>query len=230
MKSLVIIPARGGSKGVPGKNIKPLGGKPLILYTVEAARQIALDEDIYVSTDSQKIVDVVESVGLKVPTMRPAHLATDESSIDDVISHAIKHFDPDRRKYETIMLLQPTSPLRTAQHIKEAVDCLEDGVDLIVSVKKTSSNPYYVLLEENSDGFLDSSKKMENLHRRQDTPEVFELNGAIYFFRTDKFNEQGSISKIKKKKKYLMIARESIDIDTELDWDFAEFLLQSPSF
>ena len=127
---LVVIPARGGSKGVPGKNIKLLNGKPLIHYTIEAARKIFEDQYIYVSTDSEKIKSVAEQTGLKVPFLRPKNLATDTANTRDVLLHALDEFVlKNKKEPEVIILLQPTSPFRTASHISEALKLYNSTID-----------------------------------------------------------------------------------------------------
>ena len=153
MKPLVTIPARGGSKGIPGKNIKELNGKPLIQYTIEAAREIFSDEVICVSTDDIKIKEVVESMGLFVPFIRPPELATDTTGTYEVLLHAIQYYEKNGYQPDTLILLQPTSPFRTATHIKEAIKLYTPGVQMVVSVKETKSNPYYVLFEEDEKGY-----------------------------------------------------------------------------
>ena len=140
---LYIIPARGGSKGIPGKNIKPLAGKPLIQYTIEVARQLADDANICVSTDSPDIKSVAESTGLPLPFLRPVELATDDTGTYEVLIHALKFYQSIGSDYEKLVLLQPTSPFRTAGHVKEALAKWEDGIEMVVSVKETKSNPYY---------------------------------------------------------------------------------------
>ncbi len=125
MKYLAVITARGGSKGIPGKNIKHLAGKPLILFTVEAARKVFQDKQIYVSTDSQEIKEVVESSGLEVPFLRPAELATDTSSSEDVLKHAITEAVQNGLLFDAVVLLQPTSPFRNEEHIQSAIKQFE---------------------------------------------------------------------------------------------------------
>ena len=154
MKPLVIIPARGGSKGVPKKNIKILGGKPLINYTIEAAKAVFEDQFIYVSTDDIEIKNIVEQTGLKVPFLRPAELATDTAGTYEVLLHALNYYENLEYFPDTIILLQPTSPFRTAEHIKEAIKLYTPEIDMVVSVKETKSNPYFNLFEEDYKGFL----------------------------------------------------------------------------
>jgi N-acylneuraminate cytidylyltransferase len=146
---LCLINARGGSKGVPGKNIKKLMGKPLIHYTIEAARKLFSDEQIIVSTDDLNIKACAEQTGLNVPFIRPAELATDTASTIDVLLHALNFSEVNQYFPDTLILLQATSPLRNANHIKEALNLYNETIDMVVSVKETESNPYYVLFEEN---------------------------------------------------------------------------------
>ncbi len=224
MKTLVVIPARGGSKGLPKKNIKILGGKPLIHYTIDAAREIFEDTFIYISTDSEEIKKVSEETGLKVPFIRPDFLATDTAGTQDVILHAIKEFEKNCGvEPENIVLLQPTSPLRTGTQIKEALNLFSNDVDMVVSVKETDSNPYYVLFEESENGFLKKSKESKFI-RRQDCPKVWEYNGAIYIMNTNSLKKK-QISQFEKVIKYEMCKRTSVDIDDIIDFRLAEIMI-----
>lgn len=216
--TLFIIPARGGSKGLPRKNILPINGKPMICYTIDAARGVTYDENICVSTDDLEIKEVVEEYGLKVPFIRPAELATDTAGTREVLLHAIEFYQNHMNKnYGRICLLQPTSPLRTSQHINEAFSLWNDNIDMVVSVKESKANPYFNLFEETHDGFLKKSKK-GNYTRRQDAPKIWEYNGAIYFIQVKSLQEN-SIAKFKKVNKYVMSEINSIDVDNQLDVD-----------
>lgn len=222
MKPLVVIPARGGSKGIPRKNIKLLGGKPLIQYTIEAAREVFDDVFICVSTDDEEIKTVIESLGLKVPFLRPATLATDTAGTYEVLLHAIGHYENSGYEPDTLILLQPTSPFRTAQHINEALGLFDETCEMLVSVKETKSNPYYVLREENQEGWLVKSKE-GNFVTRQDCPKVYELNGAIYIINIDALKAK-HLHEFTKVRKYEIDEVSSHDIDSELDWKLAELL------
>lgn len=220
---LYIIPARGGSKGVPLKNIKLLAGRPLIYYTLDSARQVANAEDICVSTDSEEIKRVVENYGLPVPFLRPQELATDEATSESVVRHALSYYENLGRKYAYVVMLQATSPLRNGIHIQEALSFIDKNTEMIVSVKETSSNPYYVLFEENEKGLLEKSKE-SSFTRRQDCPKVFEFNGAIYIMKVESLLLKGF--KQMTKRKYLMEEIYSIDIDTEIDFEIAELIVK----
>ena len=226
MKVLVIIPAREGSKGLPGKNIKLLDGKPLIHYTIETAREIFNDEDIYISTDSEQIKQVSEQTGIKIPYLRPKSLARDMSTTQDVILHTLSHYVKlNNEEPNVIVLLQPTSPLRKSSHVKEGLHYWRNDIDMVVSVKETNSNPYYVLFEENESGFLRKSKK-GNFTRRQDCPKVWEFNGAIYLINPSSIRSE-NINNFTKVVKYKMSSNTSLDIDSELDFNLAELLIKS---
>jgi CMP-N,N'-diacetyllegionaminic acid synthase len=222
-KVLYVVPAREGSKGVLGKNIKPLNGKPLICYTLEVARSLTADEDICISTDDEKIKNVVEQAGLKVPFLRPEELASDESGMYEVLSHALNYFLAQGKTYDLLVLLQPTSPFRKVEHVKEALESWKPGIEMVVGVKTTKANPYYVLFEENEQGFLVKSKP-GNFKTRQECPPVYEINGAVYIMDVNSLLQR-PITSFERIKKYMMDEFSSLDIDTEFDWKFAEFLL-----
>ena len=223
MRALYLIPARGGSKGVPRKNIKLLNGKPLIYYTIKAARQLSEDKDICVSTDDIEIKEVVESFGLIVPFLRPESLAEDNSPTEGVINHALEFYKQKGIEYNVVVLLQPTSPLRSGDHIKEALKIYNEDVDMVVSVFQTQSNPYYVLFEQDENGFLKKSKE-SNFTRRQDCPDVWELNGAIYIINVNTFYKKG-MQYLDKKLHYEMDRKSSIDIDDEIDFKLVELII-----
>lgn len=227
MRKLFLIPARGGSKGLPRKNILPLAGKPLIYYTLDAATQAAEEEDVVcVSTDDQEIIAEVERYGLNVPFVRPQELASDTASSHDVLKHALRWYAERNQNFDLIVLLQVTSPLRTAEHLKGALNLWTEGIEMVVSVKETDANPYYVLFEEDTDGFLQRSKE-GNFSRRQDCPTVYEYNGAIYVIDAKEILTR-PLNKLKRIIKYVMPKEASVDIDTRIDLDLAEIILAEP--
>lgn len=225
MNVLVVIPARGGSKGIPYKNIKPLNGKPLICYSIDVARQFTADENICVTTDDDKIIDVVENYGLKVPFKRPDCLATDTCGSNEVIQHAWQFFAEKGRHYDAVLLLQPTSPFRTVDFLKEAVGLYNNSIDMVTSVKLSSCNPYYDGFEENEEGLLTISKGDGTIERRQDAPCVWQQNGSIYVINAKSLIEKG-MSHFTRIRKYVMPELYSVDIDNPFDWKVAELLLQ----
>ncbi len=224
MKTLVIIPARGGSKGIPRKNIKPLNGKPLIYYTIDCARAICSDEDICVSTDDTEIISVVEQYGLKVPFVRPAELASDTAGTYEVLLHALDFYEKQGRHYNAVVLLQNTSPFRKAEQVKEALGMYNDYVDMVVSVKECAANPYYCVFEENAEGYLHVCKGDGNIFRRQDAPKVYEYNGAIYIMNAETLKTT-HMHKMQKRVKYVMDDLSSFDLDTMWDWQMAEAII-----
>ena len=221
MNYLVVIPARGGSKGVPRKNIKLLNGTPLIHYTIEAAQEMFDDKIICISTDDNEIKEVVEQTGLKVPFMRPKKLASDTAGSYEVLRHAISYYENEGYYPDAVIFLQPTSPFRTSEHIKAALKLYSQDIDMVVSVKETKSNPYYLLFEEDEKtGYLNKTKT-GNFTRRQDCPKVWELNGALYIMNVNSLKNQ-TIGAFKKVVKYEMDEIASHDIDTLFDWKIAE--------
>lgn len=224
MKPLVIIPARGGSKGIPHKNIKLLGGKPLICRAIDNARSVAPDTDICVSTDDSEIIQVVEDYGLKVPFIRPTELAADNSGTYEVLLHALSFYEQQGRTYDTIILLQPTSPFRRDEDISEALKLYSPDVDMVVSVTEARANPYYNCFETDSDGFLHVSKGDGKYIRRQDAPKAWEYNGAIYIINPQSLKRK-SLGEFKRRRMYEMDELHSLDLDTPLDWRIAELLI-----
>ena len=226
MKTLYIIPARGGSKGIPGKNIKPLAGKPLIAYSVEVAQQLAPDCDICVTTDDLEIIATVENMGIKVPFVRPAELATDNSGTYEVLLHALNHYEQQGISYDRIVLLQPTSPFRTVDDVNNCLKLYTPDIDMVVSVKQASANPYYNAFETDENGFLHISKGEGNYTRRQDAPPVWEYNGAVYVINTQSLRKM-PLNKFPRRRMCEMSAEHSIDLDTPTDWLIAESILKS---
>lgn len=221
MKLLVVIPARKGSKGIPGKNKKLLNGKPLIQYSIEAALQTVGKKQICVTTDDEDIITLSENLGVKPKFKRSKELSSDTANSRDVILDAIEKYK--EGDFDHVLLLQPTSPFRTANHIKRALEQYEQNMlnlDMLVGVKESSTNPYYNLFEENNEGFLEKSKT-STITRRQDLPPVYEYNGAIYIFSV-KTIQSKNFNNMEKILKFEMDEISSFDIDTKLDWLIAE--------
>ena len=225
MECLVIIPARGGSKGIPHKNIKELAGKPLIHYTIDVARGVADNKDICVSTDDQDIIKCVEDYGLKVPFVRPAELATDTAGTYEVLLHALDFYEKQGRHYDVVLLLQNTSPFRTVEHVKEALNLYRSDIDMVVSVNQTKTNPYYNCFEDNEEGFLKKTLDSTSFVRRQDAPVTYEYNGAIYVINAEQLKKM-SLGKFTRRVKYVMDELHSVDLDNMMDWKYAEFIMK----
>ena len=219
--TLFVIPARGGSKGLPGKNIKDLCGKPLIAYSIDMARAFVDDEHICVSTDSNEIKKVVENYGLKVPFLRPDYLATDTAATNDVLVHAVNFFKNLNRNYKKLVLLQPTSPLRTIDDVMGAIELYRDDIDMVVSVMK--SHAPAVLCKENEDGFVELvyNKKATGRQLLQD---MYEFNGSIYVINIQSLIDKGIVG-FTKKIKYVMSKEHSVDIDDIYDFYQVETII-----
>jgi N-acylneuraminate cytidylyltransferase len=223
-KLLVVIPARGGSKGIPGKNIKPISGRPLLAYSIDCARAVAADADICVSTDDLAIRKAAEDEGLVVPFLRPEELATDLSGTYEVLLHALDFYAAAGRDYDDLLLLQPTSPFRKPDHVLDALKSYYAHLpEMLVSVKESSANPYYTLFEEDTSGYLYKSKDRGYI-RRQDCPPVYEYNGAIYVVNIASLRER-PMHRLERIVKYVMDERSSFDLDTAEDWQYLQYLL-----
>ncbi|MDE5920842.1 MAG: acylneuraminate cytidylyltransferase family protein [Paramuribaculum sp.] len=226
--TLVIIPARGGSKGIPDKNIKPLAGKPLLLYTVDLARQLFPDSHIILSTDSQQIALTARTSGLPVPYMRPPHLATDSAPTRDALLHVMDWADTRGIPYDKVCLLQPTSPLRTADDIQRCIDRYTPAVDMVTTVRPAATNPYYNCYETDTDGFLHISKGDGCIVRRQEAPPAWEFSGSVYIINPASLRAT-EIGRMTRRVPVEVPSERSIDLDTPLDWAVAETLLASMS-
>jgi len=225
MNALILIPARGGSKGIPYKNIKPLNGKPLICYSIDLARQISNDVHICVSTDDEEIKKTVEAYGLQVPFRRPAEFAGDNASMRDVIMHALNFYAEKGKTFEQVILLQPTSPLRTIEHVKECIRVFREnpGVDMVATVKDTDTNPYYLF--EESDGYLRRLQIVKGIETRQHAPLVYQMNGAVYIINVNSLSSHDTLSGMPHIVKVKMEKLDSIDIDEMIDWYLCETIL-----
>lgn len=228
MRVLGIITARGGSKGVPGKNLKLLGGKPLIDYTIDAANDTPLDR-LILSTEDAKIADVARSLGCEVPFMRPADLARDDTPHLPVIVHAVQWMR-DNAGYvpDIVLTLQPTSPLRSAADIAAALRMLElSDADSVVSVNEVPAHAHPMrMLRVGADGFATlfatGEPVRKRINRRQDLPQAWVMNGAIYACRTHVLFDTEPSLYGDRVVAYPMPPERSISIDTLEDWAEAE--------
>lgn len=220
--TLFVITARGGSKGLPGKNIKDLCGKPLIAYSIDIARAFTDDENICVSTDSAEIKAIVEKYGLKVPFLRPESLATDTASSNDVLVHAVQFYNDLGREYKKICLLQPTSPLRSVDDVKGSLDLYRDDVDMVVSVMK--SHAPAVLCADDENGFVQLIYN-KNAEGRQHLKEMYEFNGAVYVINIKSLLEKG-MKNFSNKVKFVMSKEHSVDIDDIYDFKLVESIMK----
>lgn len=220
-KVLGLIPARGGSKGIPRKNIRPLGGKPLIAWTIEVARNSQYIDRLVVSTDDQEIADTVRKWGADVPFMRPAELASDTARGIDVVLHALRELP----EYDVVVLLQPTSPFRTVTDVDGAVSLWKKCGETVVGVTEARKSPYWMyLLDE--EGRLQSllTKAGETTNRRE-LPPAYALNGAVYVAGHQELQEQQTFL-TPMSRGYEMPRERSIDLDSEEDWEYAEWMIE----
>ena len=224
---LAVIPARGGSKGVPKKNIKKLGGKPLIAYTIEAAIGSCIFEKVIVSTDSKEIADVAISYGAEVPFLRPEKISGDLVSSDDVILHALSYMQNQGHQYSEVCKLQATSPLRNKEHLREAYSLFcEKHADFLVSVCECEHSPLWsgIIGEDlRLDSFISDKVKRSC---RQDLPTYYRLNGAIYMGKVEQFNVNKSFLG-RNCIAYIMDQKDSIDIDSQLDFEMAGIMIKN---
>ncbi|SFR47141.1 acylneuraminate cytidylyltransferase family protein [Halorubrum sodomense] len=205
-----LIPARGGSKGIKKKNIVDVAGKPLIAHSIEAAQQSDTIDDVVVSTDSQEIADVAAEWGASVPYLRPDKLATDEAPTEPVITHALEHESAD--EWTHVVLLQPTSPLRTGNDIENAIATFEQSSGTsLVSVFEDHSYRW----EETSNGAIRKNYQGDRKRRQDKSPEYVE-NGAIYITKCSEFLKTGDIQ-AGKTILYTMPQKRSVDVDTHFD-------------
>ncbi|MCZ2222872.1 MAG: acylneuraminate cytidylyltransferase family protein [Chitinophagales bacterium] len=224
------ICCRGGSKGVPGKNIKPLLGKPLIAYTIETALNTPLINDVIISTDSIQIADVAKQFGANVPFMRPDDLATDTASKWPVFIHALETY---QKMFgvtvDYLVDMDVTVPLKLPIDINGAIQkALDDtNVDVVITGYEPERNPYFNMMEINPNGFAEIVKKGEKpIVRRQDAPEVYSLTPAAYVIKKSALYEFEHWSKAKCKI-YPMPRERAVDIDTEIDFKIVEFLMNN---
>ncbi|MCL4114501.1 cytidylyltransferase domain-containing protein [Vibrio lentus] len=221
-KILAFIPARGGSKRLPRKNILPLAGKPLIGWSIEAAKDSKYINQIFISTDDQEIAEVAQSFGIDVPELRPSHLASDTASTADVLTYTLEKFG---NNVDIVVLLQPTSPLRTAVHIDQALELfVKKQASSVVSVTPCEHPPTWSNTLPD-DGSLGEFVRPEALKRSQDLEEFYRFNGAIYIFDVRKLLKCRDICYTNESFAYVMENKDSFDIDQQLDFDLAEFFI-----
>ena len=227
IRVLGIIVARGGSKGLPQKNIRLLGGRPLIAHTIDAALQAQLLDRAVVSTDDHQIAEIAQQHGAETPFLRPPELARDDTMAHPVLVHAVRWLE-EREGYrpDYAMMLQPTSPLRTAQDIDNCIALAhEKDADAVVSLCEPKHHPYWTK-QLTEDGRVLSFIALDRAYdRRQDLPPAYALNGAIYLVKRDILVDRLTFY-TDRTYAYIMPVERSLDIDTRLDFDLAEMILK----
>lgn len=220
---LAFIPARGGSKRLPRKNVLPLAGKALIGWSIDAAKESQYIDQLFVSTDDQEIADIASLHGVHIPELRPDHLASDTSTTESVLTYTLDKFGG---QADIIILLQPTSPLRTAQHIDEALELfVQKQAFSVVSVTPCEHPPLWSNPLPN-DGCMGNFIRPETLKRSQDLDDFYRINGAIYIFDVCKLKAIGEICYTSESYAYIMDNYVSIDIDNKIDFELAEFFME----
>lgn len=229
MRVLGIVPARGGSKGIPGKNVRLLGGKPLLAWTAEAALAARRLSRVVLTTDDERIAEVGRGCGLEVPFLRPAELAQDDTPTLPVLRHAVAELEKTGDRFDAVCLLQPTSPLRRAGDIDGCIELLEtEDLDAVASVLPVpvEHNPHWVYFRD-GDGLLRLATGEEQpIPRRQELPPAFHRDGAVYVTRRDVLMEGNSLYG-RRLGGYLVEAladTRSVNLDTPADWERAEKL------
>jgi len=225
MKTVAIICARGGSKGVPRKNIRLLCGKPLIVHTIEVAMKCKLIDRVIVSTDDPEIAKIARVNGAEVPFMRPKELASDNAPKLPVLKHAIQFLESQLKYVPDIIVdLDPTSPLRTEKDVENCIRMIEEGADNVFSVTEARRNPYFNMVEIINNKVQLVKKPAQLVSGRQEAPKVYDINASIYVWKKDALMNNDSIF-LERTKIYIMPiwAR---DIDNETDFEFVEFILK----
>lgn len=226
MRTLIIIPARAGSKGLPGKNTKLLGGLPLISHTLLFAKKIKEDTDVIcVSTNDELVINIAKELEIEVPFKRPEVLASDRAGTYEVLLHALSYYDSINLDFDAVLLMQPTSPFRKEEDFIKLKELYDNKCDMVVAVKNAKENPYFTLFEEKFDGYLEISK-VADFKTRQECPTVYAYNGSMYLIRTSSLRKS-NLAGFRKIKKVVMPDERSIDIDTIQDWIVAEYFLNN---
>ena len=222
MTTLCSICARGGSVGVPRKNIRDLRGKPLIGWAIEQALATPSIDEVHVSTDDAAIAEVARAFGAEVPFLRPAELASSAAAKLPVIEHLVEHLESEGRTYDRIVDLDPTSPLRTVADIESAIALLDDETDTVITGYPSDKNPYFNMVQRRPDGTFGLVVESDAVSR-QTAPAVFSMNASIYVWHRTSLG-QGLWKG--RTRLYEMPRDRSIDIDSELDFRIVELLLE----
>ena len=226
MKTYAFIFARGGSKGVPGKNIKEICGKPLIAYSIEIAKEIECIEKIYVSTEDDNIANVAKKYGADI-IPRPHNLAQDDSPEWLAWQHAVKWLEEKGESFDIFVSLPATSPLRNKKDITQCLASLDEKTDVVVGITEAIRSPFFNMVKKDANGFIDVLINNENLYtRRQDTPAIFDMTTVAYVSRPEYIKKATGIFDGKVKGVEIPAER-ALDIDTELDLKFVEFMVAS---
>jgi CMP-N-acetylneuraminic acid synthetase len=229
VRTVILVPARGQSKGIPRKNIAPLCGRPLLEYTAETALAVRRASAALLSTDDEEIAEVGRRAGLRVPFLRPAELARDDTPTLPVIQHALGWLEAHGERYDAVCLLQPTSPLRSAGEVDACIELLEtSGADAVVTILPVPSrhNPHWVYFVGDDGSLQLSTGAREPIPRRQSLPPAYHRAGSVYVVRRDVVMESNSLYGRHLRGLEIDPAR-YVDLDTPEDWAHAEALMAS---
>ena len=227
MKNLCSICMRGGSKGVPNKNLKDLNGKPLMAYTIEQALESQLFENVVISTDSEKIAEVAKSYGAVSWFLRPPRLSMDESPKIPVIQHLFKEAEKYfGQSFDVLMDLDVTSPLRKVDDIKKSYDqFIKENSEILITACNAKKNPYFNMIEL-INGKVKLVKELDSFPEyRQNAPQVFDMNASIYIWRRKALLDYNTLF-VDKTSLYIMPEERSVDIDSKIDWEFVEYIIK----
>jgi CMP-N-acetylneuraminic acid synthetase len=227
IRVLGIVPARGGSKGLPGKNLRALCGKPLLQYTAEAAMNAMLLTRTILSTENEEIAEIGRACGLEVPFMRPTELADDTTPMLPVVQHAVRCMETRGAHFDAVCLLQPTNPMRRSEDIDACISLIEQSeVDSVVTIIPVphEHNPHWVYFQNGSGILRLSTGEAEPIPRRQDLPPAFHREGSVYITRRNVLMEQNSLYG-QRMAGVLVAPERSVNIDGQADWARAEELL-----
>jgi len=224
LKVLAFIPARGGSKGLKRKNIKKLDGIPLVGYSIREALKSKYIDYVFVSTEDEEIRDVSVGLGAEVPFLRSMETAQDTSKTIDTMVEAVNELKKNAKEFDIVVLLQPTSPMRTVRHIDESIEkYVENGMEALVSVVEVEQHPAY-MREITEEGTLKDFITVPPNVRRQDLKPYYRLNGAIYINKMEEIVPEYNFSA--NRIPYIMDSASSVDVDTIDDFEYAEFLIK----
>jgi N,N'-diacetyl-8-epilegionaminate cytidylyltransferase len=225
MKTIAFIFARGGSKGLPGKNVKLLNDTPLIAYSINIAKAMKEIDEVIVSTDDEVIAKVAKEYGASVPFLRPESLAKDESDEFLAWKHAVGWVLENKGNFDVFISLPATSPLRNSDDVRKCLATLTDSVDMVLTCKDADRNPYFNMVKQGQEGFVELVNAEEKIFRRQDAPEVYDLTTVAYVCRPSFILQNNHVLDGKTKTVFIPKDR-AVDIDDKWDFMFAELLMK----
>ena len=228
MKPICIIPARGGSKGVPKKNIRKIAGKPLIYYAIKSALKSKIFSHVYVSTEDSEIARIAKKCGAEIPFLRPKNLATDSVPMDKVLVHFLENLN-DNLNFDTFVWRDCTVPFIRNEDIKKSIKVLKNkNVNLVIGVYEQHLNPYYNVIEKNSSGFIKLVKPIERPTSRQKAPKVYQMNGLhTYDLKKFLYPKRKKRTELHKAIPLVIPIESGLMIDTEFEFQIAKLIIEN---